>query len=85
MLRALNAARRVQMKDLMMRVKQPAVDLLWGHEDRILTEGDIEAARKLLNVTQEKTTSCCGHWPMVEFPQIVSDYLLNGSSRGNER
>jgi pimeloyl-ACP methyl ester carboxylesterase len=76
-LRILRAVRETGSLDLMRRVVQP-VDLLWGSNDRLIPERDIVWSRATLSVERELVLDNCGHWPLIERPEAVADFLISG-------
>ena len=73
--RTLCQARSVHLAELMIRVSQ-TVDLAWGANDRLIDYADIEEARRLLTVGRELSIKACGHWPMIETPMALSEFIL---------
>lgn len=80
-LRTLCQARSVRLEDLMNKVDQP-VDLLWGANDRLIRPEDVRKTRELLAVDRELAVPSCGHWPMIEWPDVVSDFILEALDNG---
>ena len=68
-------ARSVHLSDLMSDVSQ-TVDLVWGARDRLLRREDLIATRRLLTIDRELAIPACGHWPMIETPEILSKFIL---------
>lgn len=62
-------------------VRQP-VDLISGDEDRIINGDDIAQAHRLLRVAREHTIEGCGHWPWLENPSELVDFITARSTDG---
>jgi pimeloyl-ACP methyl ester carboxylesterase len=68
-------SRNINYIDLMKAVSQP-VDLVWGEKDHLIDLQDVECARHCMQIERELKIPACGHWPMIEAPAILSDFLL---------
>lgn len=75
-LRVLTQARSIRYEELMKAVSQP-VDLVWGARDHLINHKDIQQARRHMNVRRELEIADCGHWPMIEQPPILTEFLLS--------
>jgi len=73
-LRVIPAAKAVRMEELMSRLSQP-VSLLWGDSDPLITPDDIARSRELMSVDGELEVPQCGHWPIIEKPRTIVDFL----------
>ena len=78
-LKVLTEARSVRYEALMSAISQP-VDLVWGAKDRLITRQDIQQARRHMNVKRELEIPDCGHWPMIEKPSTLIEFLLSFDS-----
>jgi pimeloyl-ACP methyl ester carboxylesterase len=75
-LRVLTLVRHeLPLEDLMRRVDVP-VDLVWGDQDRLISVSDVERARGVMHVERAVALKNCGHWPMIEQPKSLSEFLL---------
>jgi len=78
--------RTEQLASLVAQLKQPLA-LIWGEDDKLIGQGDLQLARSLGYVTQETILANCGHWPMLEAPERLADSLLalsaGSSNEGN--
>ncbi len=74
--RALHEARRVDYPSLLTGHPVP-VDLVWGAQDSLLGEVDVTQARTLMDVGDELRITGCGHWPMIEDPGVLVEFLLS--------
>jgi pimeloyl-ACP methyl ester carboxylesterase len=74
-LKVLAQSRSISYTGLMKGVSQP-VDLVWGEKDHLISFQDVECARHYMQVERELKIPSCGHWPMIEAPTILSDFLL---------
>lgn len=74
-LRSLLIARRTSLEILTHGVTQQ-VDVVFGEQDRLVAEGDLTAFRSLLNIRSVTALPDCGHWPMVEAPEHLSEVIL---------
>lgn len=79
-LRVIPAARYVNMEKLMARLTQP-VSLIWGQSDPLITQPDITRSRDLMPVDDVLAIPQCGHWPIIEKPQVVIDFLTRYGDR----
>ena len=73
-LRVLAAVQSIALPDLMKAVLKPT-DLVWGAEDRLLTAEDLRRTREIMAVQQELAIPHCGHWPMLEKPEILAEFI----------
>jgi pimeloyl-ACP methyl ester carboxylesterase len=74
-LKALIEARNADAAAMMRQVTQP-VDLVWGHADHLISATDLDHARHLLSVDRELELQGCAHWPMIESPRLLSEFIL---------
>jgi pimeloyl-ACP methyl ester carboxylesterase len=74
-LKVLFEAHAVRYDTLMRSTPQP-VDLIWGAKDHLINEIDIEAARSNMQVVRQEKIAGVGHWPMLEQPEILTQFLL---------
>jgi pimeloyl-ACP methyl ester carboxylesterase len=79
-LRVIPAARYVNIEKLMARLTQP-VSLIWGQGDPLITQPDITRSRDLMPVDDVLAIPQCGHWPIIEKPQVVIDFLTRYGDR----
>ena len=68
------AARHVDYEDLQRGATQP-VDLVWGERDSLINAADIEYVADLVNVDRRLAIPRCGHWPMIEFPLVLAQFI----------
>jgi pimeloyl-ACP methyl ester carboxylesterase len=73
-LRSLEAAQKVSYEDLLRDVTQP-VDLVWGAKDSLISDADVEYATSILHVDRQLIIPDCGHWPMIEFPLALAQFV----------
>ncbi|HEV2583725.1 MAG TPA: alpha/beta hydrolase [Ktedonobacteraceae bacterium] len=73
-LRSLAAARQIEYEDLLRGVTQP-VDLVWGERDNLINASDIEYVASLVNVDRRMAIPRCGHWPMIEYPIVLAQFI----------
>lgn len=73
-LRVLSQSHSFDLIATMKDVKQP-VDLIWGRADRLISNEDIRRARTLLNVNRSQDIRACGHWPMIEQPNVLARFI----------
>ena len=73
-MRSLEAAHKVNYEELLRGVKQP-VDLVWGAKDSLINETDVEYVSNILHVDRKLVIPDCGHWPMIEFPLVLAQFI----------
>ena len=73
-MRVLARAPSIDYESLMRGVSQP-VDLVWGARDHLMNENDVKVARVNMNVVRELAIADCGHWPMIEKPTELTNFL----------
>ena len=66
-LRAIWSARQVDVRALMADIKV-ATRIVHGVDDRLVDEGDVNAACRLLDPDEVVALEGCGHWPHIERP-----------------
>lgn len=81
---ALSEASRLDVRSLRHQVRAP-VDLLSGADDRLIPIGDFEAACGAIRPERTRLAPACGHWPLLEAPNEVVEFVLEGHSRDIER
>lgn len=74
--KVLGEACRFDYVTLMQAISQP-VDLVWGERDHLINQDDIRQARSLVTVERELEIADCGHWPMIERPTELIDFILS--------
>jgi pimeloyl-ACP methyl ester carboxylesterase len=74
-LKVLTHFRHINYSDLMKDVPHP-VDLVWGANDHLINGQDVECAKTYMNVERELQIPGCGHWPMIEKPSTLSEFIL---------
>jgi pimeloyl-ACP methyl ester carboxylesterase len=74
-LKVLAHFRYIDYSGLMKDVSQP-VDLVWGANDHLINGQDVECAKTCMNVERELQIPDCGHWPMIEKPSTLSEFIL---------
>lgn len=74
--KALSEARRLDHIELMRAVSRP-VDLAWGAEDHLISHEDVEQARRFMAIDRELEIQSCGHWPMIERPEVLTAFILS--------
>ena len=74
-IKALAEARRVDYIELMQAIPHP-VDLAWGAADHLINREDVEQARQFMNVDRELEIQSCGHWPMIESPELLTAFIM---------
>jgi pimeloyl-ACP methyl ester carboxylesterase len=67
-------AHNIDYTALLRTVRQP-VDLAMGDEDPLVNQTDIEQAVNLVNVRRTLRIPNCGHWPMIEYPEILTSFI----------
>jgi pimeloyl-ACP methyl ester carboxylesterase len=75
-LRTLLVASETDYEGRLAAVQQP-VDLIWGSRDRLISAEDIDRTRKLVHVGRTCRIDDCGHWPMIEKPRALLDFMLS--------
>jgi pimeloyl-ACP methyl ester carboxylesterase len=53
------------------------VDLIWGERDKLMTRKDVERLRKLVNLQRVLQLKDTGHWPPMERPAEVTQFILD--------
>ena len=81
-LRALGMASGINLEVLMRNARQPT-DLVWGKDDHLISVCDVARTRRLMNVRREYEIAGCGHWPMIEKPDVLTDFLLDATGGEN--
>lgn len=56
-------------------IAQP-VDIIAGARDRLINETDIVRVRELAQVAREATIDDCGHWPWLEDPTKLVEFII---------
>lgn len=67
-------AKAVSLQELAGSVSVPA-SLVWGNRDRLINEDDIAVARALFRPRRELCVEDCGHWPMIEKPHALAEFI----------
>lgn len=67
-------AHRVDYPGLLAAVSQ-CVDLVWGAEDHLISPRDVAEATLLLRIKRTLEIPSCGHWPMIERPSVLADFI----------
>lgn len=73
-IKALAEARRVDYVELMQAVTH-TVDLAWGATDHLINRQDIQQASRFMNVDRKLQIPSCGHWPMIEQPDVLTTFI----------
>ncbi|GAA3179872.1 alpha/beta hydrolase [Blastococcus jejuensis] len=73
-LRVLRDAARIPHREIIRDIPQP-VDLLWGERDRLISREDIDLLRSTVRLDRERSIPDCGHWPWIEKPGAVADFI----------
>jgi len=73
-LKSFTAARRIDYPGLLAAVAQP-VDLVWGAEDHLIGPADVAQATSVLDVRRRLQIPSCGHWPMIEVPSVLTQFI----------
>lgn len=68
------AARHIDCEGLLRGVAQP-VDLVWGEQDNLINARDIEYIASRLKIDRRLAIPACGHWPMLEYPQMLAEFI----------
>jgi pimeloyl-ACP methyl ester carboxylesterase len=76
MLRTAIEARRVDLAMLMHASTVPT-DLLWGDRDPLIRAEDVREAQRLMKIERSERLPNCGHWPLLEQPEKVVDFVLS--------
>jgi pimeloyl-ACP methyl ester carboxylesterase len=74
-LRALRQARGIDLPALLDAARVP-VDLVRGDRDVMNTAADFAIVRQHADVRRELSIPDCRHWPLVEDPQALTDFIL---------
>lgn len=74
-LRALRQARGIDLPALLDAAKVP-VDLVRGELDVMNTAADFAIVRQHADVRRELSISDCRHWPLIENPRALIDFIL---------
>ena len=74
-LRILVTAKKIDYLGILAAVPQP-VELIAGAEDRIINSADIARVHQLVHVSREHTIPRCGHWPWLENPTELVDFIM---------
>jgi pimeloyl-ACP methyl ester carboxylesterase len=61
------------------------VDLIGGAEDRLIDAADIAQAHRLLRVARADTITGCGHWPWLEKPSELVEFILSRRTDGGPK
>lgn len=83
-IRILFTANSIDYVAIMSAVTQP-VDLIWGSEDHLINNEDIVRTRQMVKVVREHMIERCGHWPWLENPSELTDFLTSWSADGTLR
>lgn len=78
--RALAEGRRTDFASLLSGVPC-AVDLVWGGSDRLISSDDLKEAARLASVERMTEIDNCGHWPMLERPYELAEFILRRARR----
>jgi pimeloyl-ACP methyl ester carboxylesterase len=73
-LRILLTASSIDYVKIMSEVSQP-VDLIWGARDHLINDEDIVSTRRLMPVQRERLIADCGHWPWLERPAELIEFI----------
>jgi pimeloyl-ACP methyl ester carboxylesterase len=71
-------ARKIDYSTLLRNVPQP-VDLVIGDKDPLINQADIRQAANLVNVRRTLRIPNCGHWPMIEYPELLTSFIQSWS------
>jgi pimeloyl-ACP methyl ester carboxylesterase len=74
-LRALRQSRGIDLPALLGAARVP-VDLVRGERDTMNTAADFAVVRRHADVRRELTIRDCRHWPLIEEPQALIDFIL---------
>jgi len=75
-LKILLTAKSIDYMQIMKSVPQP-VGLIWGAEDRLTNDADIRMMEKAVNLVARRRVDGCAHWPMLENPDALIEFLGN--------
>ncbi|WP_410608107.1 alpha/beta fold hydrolase [Amycolatopsis sp. lyj-109] len=74
-LRALRQARGIDLPALLDAARVP-IDVVRGERDTMNTAADFEIVRRHADVRRELIVRNCRHWPLIEDPQALVDFIL---------
>ncbi|HEX6872568.1 MAG TPA: alpha/beta hydrolase, partial [Micromonosporaceae bacterium] len=75
--RVFRQGRTVDLADLVGSVRGP-VELVRGDQDRMNMAADFDEVRQRVPVSRELIVPECGHWPLIEAPDLLVDFILRG-------
>jgi pimeloyl-ACP methyl ester carboxylesterase len=75
---ALQQSRRVDLLRLLDDVHIP-IDIVRGQYDNMNTAADVDSVRHHADVHRELVVEGCRHWPPIEAPETLIDFILAGS------
>ncbi len=73
-LAAYRLSRSYDLREVASAIRCP-VDLVWGAHDRLLRDRDHQEARMRLPIRRTLEIAETGHWPQLERPNAVADFL----------
>jgi pimeloyl-ACP methyl ester carboxylesterase len=74
-LRALRQVRDIDLPGLLDAAGVP-VDVVRGERDTMNTEADLAIVRRHADVRRELIIRHCRHWPLIEHPRALADFIL---------
>lgn len=77
--RILFSARQIDYLSIMSAIPRP-VDLVWGAEDLLISNEDVDLTRRLADIGSSSRIEQCGHWPWLERPQELVDFIRSRST-----
>lgn len=80
-LRILVTAKSIDFAGILSAVRQP-VELITGAGDRAINGEDVARMRAMVNVCREHVIPGCGHWPWLEAPVELVDFIRARGSDG---
>ncbi len=72
---AFRQSRQVDLLKLLDDVRIP-IDIVRGEEDNMNTAADVAVARQHADVQRELVIKNCRHWPLIESPGTLTDFIL---------
>lgn len=76
--RAFRQSRQVDLLKLLDDVRVP-VDLVRGDRDNMNTAADAALVREHADVRRELVVKDCRHWPLLEAPDILAEFIISGT------
>jgi pimeloyl-ACP methyl ester carboxylesterase len=72
---AFRQSRQVELLTLLDDVQIP-IDIVRGEQDNMNTAADVAVARQHADVQRELVIKNCRHWPLIESPGTLTDFIL---------